>query len=230
MRLEHCIGPFCAVLENGSWPALPMPDHMIWFAPQDAWSSPEAAWTNLFKFQAAHQLTAQLELRDPLKGVTAVLDTRSLKDFRPPKIFLAFAWKEKEYLERVAGILFDEGRQFWALTDDSKGVGSRTIAASKAAVDEADAVILLASRRYVEIYNDRPDGPIHGEVSQMLTRVGRIPIVPLALDAYSEIAKLSFPWGSLGQDGKPPFMGLKPLKQASSDEFRTRMLSSLAGC
>ena len=165
--LEECIGPFCAVLQSGTWPALPMPDHMAWFVRRQDWNSNDIAWLNLFKFQNAHQLTAQLELRDLLKGVTTIWDTRGFVGFKSPSILLAFAWEEKEYLERVAGILFDEHREYWALINDLEGVGQSPSALSKAAVKEAGAVILLASKKYVEIYINKPDDAIHGEVSEM---------------------------------------------------------------
>jgi HD superfamily phosphohydrolase len=227
VHLEECVGPFCAVLQSGTWPALPMPDHMAWFVRRDDWGSKDAAWDTLFKFQNAQQLTSQLELRDPLKGVTAILDTRGLDEFKPPKIFLAFAWEEKEYLERVAGILLEEHREYWALTDDSKGVGISPSTNSKAAVNEAGAVILLGSRKYVEIYNTKPDDAIHGEVSQMEARVGKIPIIPLPLDPFEELSKLPFPWKSINSEGKLPFFGGKSLREASSSEFRERVLNAL---
>src|ERR1700730_15891030 len=37
--LEECMGPFCSMLKHGSWPALPMPNHMAWFVPRSDWDS-----------------------------------------------------------------------------------------------------------------------------------------------------------------------------------------------
>jgi HD superfamily phosphohydrolase len=227
INLEDCIGPFCSVLRNATWPALPMPEHMAWFVRRQDWDSKAAAWRTLFKYKDAAQLTTQLEFRDPLKGVTTMLDTRGRSGFKRPRIFLAFAWEEKEILDRVAGVLFDEAREYWALADASKGLGQSPTHNSKTAVDEAEAVIVLASKQYAEKYVTHPDDAIHGEVDRMIDRVARIPIVLLCLDSYRElISNTSFPWKSLSADGKTSYMGA-PLKGMSSIDLRDCVLGAL---
>jgi HD superfamily phosphohydrolase len=227
INLEDCIGPFCSVLKSATWPALPMPQHMAWFVRRQDWDSKDAAWKTLFEYKGAAQLTTQLEFRDPLKGVTTVLDTRGRSGFKGLQIFLAFAWEEKEYLDRVAGVLFAEERQYWALTDASEGLGRSPTSNSKRAIEEAEAVIVLASKQYAEKYVTNPDDAIHGEVDRMIDRVADIPVVLLCLDPYAElISNTSFPWKSLGRDGRTSYMGA-PLKGASSIDLRDRVLGAL---
>ncbi|MBV9992060.1 MAG: TIR domain-containing protein [Alphaproteobacteria bacterium] len=227
VEFEKCIGPFSAMLEQAKLPAFPMPEHMAWFAPREAWLSHEPHWQNLLKFKDAGQLTSQLEQRDPIGGVTLVSDTRGVPGFKPPAIFLAFSWQDKEHVDRLAGILSEHKRQYFVLTDGGVGLGHSPAENSKKAVDEAGAVILLASTSYLQTYSDRPDEGIHAEVSRMEARKDDIPIVPLALDDYAELNKIkSFPWKSISADGQRQYTG-SGARHVASDEFRRRVVSAL---
>jgi HD superfamily phosphohydrolase len=226
VHLEECIGPFCSLLQSGTWPALPMDNHMAWFAPRSVWDNVEGLWSPLVKFQKARELTLQLQFNDPLQGATFIADTRNFEGFRAPSIFLAFAWEDKEFVERLAGVLTDLRRRYFVLLDDTKGLGRSPVGNSQKAVDDAGAVILLASKEYVRIYGSEPNGAIHGEVSRMEARKDQIPIVAVCLDRYDDI-KEGFPWTLIGSEARMPFVGGQ-LRDASSERFRTTIIEVIA--
>lgn len=226
--LEACMGPFCGMLTNGNWPALPMPNHMAWFAPRSAWAKREGLWDSLFKFEKARQMTLELEFNDPLKGVVTIFDTRDIDDFEEPKIFIAFAWEDREFVKRALAILYERKQKYFVFLDGSAGLGRGTAPNSEAAVDVAGAVLLFASATYVDRYLADSDGPIYTEVERMRERAKnrrkaeKLVIVPIYLDEEQEVRKAGFPWKELSSDKHVAYGG-SPLRHASSAEFRNRI-------
>ncbi|MES5481545.1 TIR domain-containing protein [Bradyrhizobium sp. INPA03-11B] len=230
--LEHCIGPFSKLLGFGdtaanvadTWPALPMPEHMVWFVPSNA-DAKQDPWRSLFDAKGSAQLTTQLELNDPLGGIDFEPDTREHPDCTGPAIFLAFAWEDREYVSRLASILLDLKRRYFVLLNNFSGYGQSTVKNSEQAVDEAEAVILLASTGYKKKWRTIVEGPIFGEVSRMISRRELVPVVPMGLDSFVDL-KDDFPWGLLTSDSKMPFMETN-LRGASTEAFRNTVVGVL---
>ncbi|HVG02521.1 MAG TPA: TIR domain-containing protein [Nitrospira sp.] len=223
--LEDCIGPFCSLLQQPRWTALPMPDHMSWFLPRGALDS-GGLWTALRKNMDTCELTRQLEARDPINGVSFIFDTRHRPEFSPPAIFISFAWEDREFAERVARLLFEKERKYFALLGPSKGVGKSTVKTSQEAVDEAGAVILICSSDYVRIYRDEAEGALHAEVSRMEARIGELPIAIVSLDDFEDVSG-RLPFGSLSPEGRIPFLG-GALRRAPTSQFRETLEEALA--
>lgn len=231
--LENCVGPFCRLLTpnlgaNGgsdTWPALPMPEHMVWFVPRDLGDAPKRdPWRSLYEARSAAQLTTQLQLNDPLSGIDFHPDTRSLPDFVGPAIFLAFAWEDRDYVSRLAAILFQHNRRYFVFLQNFSAYGTSPVANSKKGVDEAEAVILLASVGYKKKWRNVV-GPIYGEMLRMQARKDEIAIVPMGLDSEAEL-KEDFPWGHVTRDGAMPYLG-PPLRGASTEDFRQAVMGVL---
>lgn len=215
--LEECMGPFCGMLKHGSWPALPMPNHMAWFARRSDWDSKEGLWGPLFKFEKTRQLALELEVNDPLKGVETVFDTSSNEHFRRPEIFVAFAWEDRDVVKRALAILFEQKRRYFVFR------GGSAVANTEADVDQAEAVLLFVSAAYVEAHSNEKD-PIFDEVRRLKGQRDKIPVFPVRLD---DIHKPGFPWDELTRE---EWRGSKepPLRYASSAEFRRRIENALA--
>ena len=223
--LEQCMGPFCAMLTTGIWPALPMPDHMAWFAPRSSWKKQDGLWRSLFKFEKCIQLSAHLQFNDPLKGVATVFDTRELDHFSGRAIFVAFSWQDREIIKRAVGILYELRRRYFVFLDPSAGLGSSAAKNSEDAVDEAEAVLLFTSVAYVDAYKSRPNEGIHAEVTRMAARRREIPIVPVSLDPHPKV-KEGFPWDLISRENRIPVIGAA-LRGLSSGEFRKTIEGAL---
>lgn len=231
--LEDCVGPFCRLLipnlanaGSDTWPALPMPEHMVWFVPRDLGNTPQRApWNSLYEARSAAQLTTHLQLNDPLSGIDFNPDTRSLEDFNGPAIFLAFAWEDRDYVSRIAAILFQLNRRYFVFLQNFGAYGTNPVANSKKGVDEADAVILLASVGYKTKWHNDVGGAIYGEMLRMQFRKDEIAIVPMALDSEAEL-KEDFPWEHVTPDGKMPYLG-PPLRGASTEVFKRAVVGVL---
>jgi hypothetical protein len=226
VHLEDCIGPFCSMLQSGTWPALPMPKHMTWFAPHSAWDSRRGLWNSLFRFENSSQLSSQLAFNDPLMGIESDFDTRK-NGFTGPDIFVAFAWEDRELIKRALAILYEGRRRYFVLLDGRSGFGGSPVSNSIAAVNEAEAVLLFASEAYVDRYAEQAEGAIHAEVDRMKSRKSEITIVPLAVDSHSAIRKGSFPWSGLSRDGNMAFVG-DALRHMPASDFRHCIENALA--
>lgn len=156
-----------------------------------------------------------------------VFDTRKYDEFRAPDIFVAFAWEDRELVKRALAILYDLKRKYYVLLDGGVGLGASPVANSEVAVDQAQAILLFGSVKYVETYGSDAGGPIHAEVIRMVARRGQIPIVPLAVDRYEDINKKNFPWDLLALEGRKSFLG-SALRHASASEFRRHIENALA--
>lgn len=222
--LEDCIGPFCSLLQQPRWTALPMPDHMSWFLPRGALAS-GGRWTALRENIDTYELTRQLEARDPINGVSFVFDSRDEPGFRAPAIFISFAWEDREFAERVARLLFEQKRRYFALIGPSKGLGKSPVKNSQEAVDAADAVIMLCSSDYARIYRDEPDEALHAEVSRMEARKTDLPIAIVSLDEFEEVSG-KLPYSNLSRDGRASFIG-GALRWAPTSQFRETLQAAL---
>lgn len=226
VHLEECMGPFCGMLRTGTWPALPMPKHMAWFAPRSAWTRKGDLWGPLFKFEHARELSIQLEFNDPLRGVVTVFDSRKLDGFSGPDIFVAFAWEDREIVKRALAILYERKRKYYVLLDGGSGFGRSSVVNSEHAVDTAQAILMFGSVAYVDSYGADAGGPIHAEVARMTNRRNDIPIVPLGIDSFEDINKKSFPWSQITGEGRIAFVG-SALRHTSTAEFRRHIENAL---
>jgi HD superfamily phosphohydrolase len=227
--LEDCIGPFCDLLRASPWRALPMPNHMAWFIPRSALRDPDANWKALFAFKDTLQLATQLRTNDSLMERPFKIDTRDLDDFLPPNILISCADEDREPALVVASILFDLHRRYFVLLDPAKNTGHSAVAISERAVDQAGAVIILASSKYAEIYNSEKNGPINAEVSRIQSRRTAIPVLILSLDDPEVLmdATKGLPLKLMTREGFEPLMGSRLREHLGSDRFREVVMDAL---
>lgn len=210
LPLEECCGAFSSVF-NGRWSALPMPGNILLFLPKNKQGG---AWDQLDKAIENKTLYTTLMENDPLLPRFSS-DTRKLKGFTGPSVFISFAWADIDIIEKIITVLNRKRRRYYLLYEPYQGLGADTGSNSVKAVKEAEAVLVLASTNYVARYNGEPDGNIAKEIIEMTKRVSaeQLPVVFLSADDFKQIEN-KLPYSNLGYKGTP-FVGT-PLKDASS--------------
>jgi HD superfamily phosphohydrolase len=210
LPLEECGGPFTAIFRD-RWSMLPMPDSILVFAPKHRHG---AVWNEFQQALDTNRLYDVLAQNDPLAPIHFPGDTRRERGFSGPAIFISFAWPDIQVAREVANELFRRRRRYHLLVRPFQGVGDTPSHNSVQAVNEAEAVLIIASANYGSRYRDAPDGNIAREIfaTSMRVQSHRLPVVVLSADDYHQIEH-RLPWSALGLD-QAPYVG-EPLRNAS---------------
>jgi HD superfamily phosphohydrolase len=210
LPLEECGGPFTAIFRD-RWSMVPMPDSILVFAPEQRRG---AVWNEFQQALESNRLYDILAQNDPLAPVHIPGDTRRQRGFSGPAIFISFATSDVHVVRDVANELFRRRRRYYLLVRPFQGVGGTPSQNSLRAVNEAEAVLIIASGNYSSRYRDAPDGNIAKEFIATGRRVqsDRLPVVVLSADDFRQIEH-RLPWSALGLD-QAPFVG-SPLRNAS---------------
>lgn len=207
--LEDCSGPFNAMLK-GRWSALPMPGSVLLFMPR---GFRERSSARLRAAISDGALYDALMTMDPLDSVDFVADTRKEPGFAEPDIFISFAWDDLRIIEMVASVLRARRRRYYLLAKRYQGLGGTPGENSIKCVEDAGAVIVLASTGYVSRFQTNPNGNIAKELFAMGPRAkAGLPVIVLSADDHRSVA--SFPAALFGYD-EMPFVGT-PLRRAST--------------
>ncbi|MBA3973781.1 MAG: hypothetical protein C0504_06135 [Candidatus Solibacter sp.] len=199
--LEDCCGAFSGVLKR-PWSALERPGSILLFVPRSTAADGIGDLQHAISAGSLHE--AVLEL-DPLGPVDVSADTRD-RGFQDPAIFISFSWADVRVVRRLVSVLFRHRRKYYLLLRPFQGVGDTPGRNSVRAVQDAGAVMIVASSHYVNRFRDEPNGNIAKEIYTMRDRLkeGNLPVVCLSADEYGDIKK--FPYEALGLP-ELPFVG-----------------------
>lgn len=223
LPLEECGGPFTALFRE-RWSMLPMPGSILVFTPKQRRG---AVWKKFQQALQSNRLYDVLAQNDPLAPTHFPGDTRGERGFSGPAIFISFAWPDIQVVREVVNELFRRRRRYYLLVKPFQGVGDTPSHNSVQAVDDAEAVLMIASANYGLRFRDAPDGNIAREIFAIGRRVRshRLPVVVLSADSYREIEH-RLPWSQLGLD-QAPFTG-EPLRHASPAQIAAAVEQVLA--
>jgi HD superfamily phosphohydrolase len=228
VQLENCVGPFSAVLLSAKWSSLPMPNHIAWFQPAIREQRDGPAWEKLERFKLGEhdpELQGQFVRSDPMLDAEIGFDARDEGSVQG-NIFISFRWTDYRTVYRIAEILKRRQRRYYNLGGDYIGIGGTIVSNSRAAVREADAIIMVYSHDYAERYRKFNDtGAISAEVHEMIKRVPKLPIAVLSLEPFASLEE-RLPWNDLGFSGGVPAIGL-PIRNISNDTLQRIVLDAL---
>jgi HD superfamily phosphohydrolase len=198
-------GLFGEMLEAG-WPSVPIPRGVQVFVPD---RKDGKDWEEFERRLHGGTLHSALIADDLLKTLEIPTDTRHLPGFKGPAIFVSFRWKDINTVDEVLRTLFRRRCRYYALRAPFQGLGRTPSTNSQVAVQQAEAVIVVASKAYVESFRQSPTSNIAIEVNEMVKRRDEVPITFLSVDPYA-LLEDGLPWPSLGYS-EVPFVG-DPLK------------------
>jgi HD superfamily phosphohydrolase len=215
INLEDCCGAFSEVFKR-PWNALEQPGSILLFC------------------RKKHDVTSikqtltfdQIAMFDPLSAVDLPADTRRKNGFDGPSIFVSYCVDDVAVVNKLVHALYWKRRRYYLLLKRFQGVGGTPGDNSIKCVNEADAVIILASTNYVTRYTAQPNGNIAKELLTMGQRgkAGGLPIVCLSADPHKEIQ--NFPHIAIGYNA-PPFVGTKALRDADRNTIREAVQEAL---
>lgn len=143
-------------------------------------------------------------------------------------IFVSHRHSDLDIVDDVLRVLEDEGRRYFVIRGRGKdaldGFGSTTQSNSKAAVQKAEAVLVLASVDYARQVRDLPNGNLAIEIGEMTHRRDQIPIAFLPVDGWETLKGL--PLEQLTGSANPPYTG-PPLKGARAEDLRSSVRAAL---
>jgi hypothetical protein len=144
----------------------------------------------------------------------------------PGDIFISFRWKDYRTVYRITEILKRHRRRYYNLGGDYIGIGGTIVSNSRAAIRDADAVIVVYSHDYADRYRNLVNtGAIAAEVHEMIKRVPRLPIAVLSLEPFSSLEE-KLPWNDLGFSTGVPAIG-SPIRNVSNVKLQGIVVDTL---
>ncbi|WP_455352000.1 hypothetical protein [Streptomyces sp. SYSU K217416] len=222
--IGECNGPYFGVTSS-SRAMLPILGDVLVFFPRYGKGEDLRAVRTAF---TDHTLRAVLlaKAKNEWEGIPA--DTRNLKGFDGPAIFVSYCTDDLAHVRRVVRELHHFRRRYFVIMEPDQGIGGTTAHNSIDGVMKTDAAIVVASRSYQQRCSTQLNGNIMHEIRTMHDR--RVadstdyPVVPISVHAYHEVVNI--PWSLLGMDA-PPFTGTV-VGSASDTELRTTVEAVLS--
>jgi HD superfamily phosphohydrolase len=212
--LEEYGGPFTAIFQEEKSSVLPMRDSILLYTPI---RRPEGTWIQYNEALSNGSLYTLLLDNDPFNPFTYPLDTRKMQNFRRGNIFISYTGADRQAVKQIIERLYKMKCRYYLYLGDFQGIGKPPSWNSTAAVTSADAVLLVASKNYVNRLKEAPEGNVAREWREMCRRTSlenlAIGVIPL-----DDEAEIDLPWRELRLN-EPPFSGIKPLRSASSLEM-----------
>src|SRR5882724_3977747 len=224
LPLEDCSGAFSGIFKEPKWSALPMPGSYLVYVPRN---TSGGEWNEVHAAIEEGRLYRELMRNDPLL-IDFVHDTTQRRGFQGPKIFISFRWDDLEIVKAIARSLCEKRRRYFVLTDHFEGDSVGTRHNSTEAVMRAEAVLVVASKRYLDRRNNEPNGNIAAEINAMIVRREGEGLVPTFLSvAGHETLRGRLPYGDLGTED-PPNTG-DALKGATRELIEAAVKFALEG-
>jgi HD superfamily phosphohydrolase len=225
--LENAGGPFLPWFEKEPCPA-PMP------APYSVLAySPSTVTAEIRKFRKKCRTVPNSVIAQSLEENPFVPfgwhDTRKVKEFFGPDIFVSFCWEDILAVRRVLIELYQLKRKYYSIAAENQGVGNSAQENSKRAAQKAGAVIFIVSKKYCE-HLKVANSPLEAEMNVLKRRYAKegsnLKCAVLAVCHYRDV-KYEFPYKDVCDDPAHfPYTGTA-LSRATGTEVNEIVRSTL---
>lgn len=147
-------------------------------------------------------------------------DTRNMPGFTGRPIHISWCWDDISYVRRIVRALYRKQQRYRILLTDFDGLGNTTKDNSTRLIEDAAAVLIVASRSYTDRWRQLPNGNLATELLTINRRIERgddITVIAISIDPWYQLEE-AFPWATLGFTDSPPFVG-KPLSTCNSRDI-----------
>ncbi|GEM_PF-2693707 len=148
------------------------------------------------------------------------------------KTAISCAFEDRTTIARIIRELQRQGQRYRVLLDSLLGLGNTAWENSRKLIKDAEAVLVVASRTYINSAIEKPDGNIAAEVSEIYAKNDlpkRAQIVVLAVDSFDDLTKDSkWSWTKLNSKWKsgPPIL-LGPLRYVGETRLQEVVTSAI---
>jgi HD superfamily phosphohydrolase len=218
LYLEDCSGAFGS-LSNTGWVTLPKKNCILVFSPEKkgkgkAWDN----YTSSFKNNSLYDLIYLHENGTP---ESLPFDTWNDKNFTGKKIFISYAFADRNEVDKIVHWLHKEKRKYKLVRDPEQGTGTTPFQNSIRGISEGEVILMVASSNYIERNNG--GGNVQAEICEMI-RLNKHPF-PLPIDDYTKLETL--PWSHLGFKGTPVSSDLRILSIQEYEKFVKEVLKEI---
>ncbi|MFE3858745.1 hypothetical protein ACFXPN_47445 [Streptomyces griseorubiginosus] len=222
--IGECNGPHFGVTSNAR-ATLPILGDVLVFYPHNGKGEDIKAVRAAYTDRTLRAALLQ-KARNEWDGIPP--DTRSLKGFNGPTIFISYCTDDIVEVRRLVSQLHHFRRRYFVIMEANQGIGGTTARNSIDGVMNTDSAILVASRSYQQRCSTQLNGNIMHEIRTMHDRRSSspndYPVVPVSIHPHYEVSNI--PWTLLGMDA-PPFTGTV-IGNASDTELRVTVEAALA--
>ncbi|MER7676818.1 hypothetical protein [Streptomyces sp. NPDC096934] len=213
--LESTVGHVSEFLKM-MWDAPPVQDNVLFFVPPSR--------VNWFHSTVEHDEASRYGLyraaiaRDAETRLSVVDNTRDEPSHTGPLIFVTFCWEDIDSMRAILRLLYERRRRYIAYVEDFHGLAGNTRKNGSEYASQADAAIVLLSRKYVE-HAINPNGNIYPELIALGRKLPAERIIPVTLDAKADYrGKLKeFPWALIGYE-EAPYLGA-PIRNGTTNQL-----------
>jgi HD superfamily phosphohydrolase len=208
--LERCAGPLDGALQV-TWFPLAIRGSVLLFLPE---SRQGEIWNKFERGIADGSLHAYLVRMDEEQRLTAP-DTRALEGYSGPDVFISYAFKDRDFVDRVLDRLRARRQRYFLLENAVQGTGMTAKRNSAQAVAEAGAALFVLSSNFKNRVAEDPDGNLQQEIEAVCERhlEDGLPVAFVAADELS-VVKNAFPWSEIGL--KEPALMVGGLRDADN--------------
>ena len=144
---------------------------------------------------------------------------------------ISCAFEDRPTIVRIIRQLQTEHQQYRVLLDSLLGLGNTAQKNSQQLIRESEAVLIIASRAYINSAVHRANGNISTEVQEIYARntSERTPVVALAVDSYESLKNVQgWDWSKLNSNwvsGPPILHG--PLRHAGDTSLHEAVKAAI---
>lgn len=175
-----------------------------------------------------------LDREDIDREINSLTDTWHKPGFKGKRIAISCAFQDRTTILRVIRGLQAQKQRYRVLLDSLLGLGNTSLKNSEDLIQEAEAVIVIASKAYLRQKIEKPDGNIAAEVRQICGRNTNKSVMPLevfAVDTYETLTGVTgWSWQDLNpkwRSGPPILIGMRYAGESKLKEVLENMIDQI---
>jgi HD superfamily phosphohydrolase len=181
-------------------------------------------WNSIEDEIRSKSLYEAVDREDINREIHSLTDTWERTDYKGKKVAISCAFEDRPTIVRIIRELQSQKQHYRLLLDSLLGLGNTALQNSRELIQNAESILVIASRTYLSSAVTKPDGNIAAEVKEIYARNTpsvSVPVVVAAVDSYDSLKEMDgWSWSKLHPEWKsgPPI--LIPLRHAGDAKMR----------
>lgn len=164
-------------------------------------------WGEVDKAIRNHSLYEAIDREDVRREIAYRDDTWSDRNYKGRRVAISCAFEDRPTVIRVIRDLQNENQRYRILLDSLLGLGNTALENSRRLIQDAEAVLVIASLAYILSAVQKPGGNIDAEVKEIYaknTPKADTKVVVLAVDPYETLKSVpNWSWTKLNPKWVP---------------------------